>query len=348
MATLNGTGHSVITENKRWDDFASLKQYHKQHHTKQKDCSMSQLLTTSYAVADGSDFTIVPAAPAAADVVYVSTLNDDGTQAAKDVYISYQTTTGLIKSTVNHILPTTANTDTEITLGHTDVYDTCASVAGDVITMTAMAATANQYDGWYTVGISGNGNQVGVANLIISHTVHASTPAFTLTDTPNGDTATDLISFQEYPCNDFYRVREMWCEVECLDDKTIRLGDIDSTNIYAGIGEGQRYMVSPNFFTQPAATCDSYLGRVKAFCNVDSTVTEVQGAQIKVFYTPKEQYTTGGAVRTEIEIPCYGAMDWQPCVLLEPATDVYIQVKQTEGAKIDEIFLEVSYLEVYK
>ena len=346
MATLIGTGHKIIVEDRRWEDYTSMKQWFRNSRVKEILFSGSQLMTAVSVVVDGSDHTIAAQLTAEA-VVYLSTIADDANQAAKDVYVVYQDSTGEIQTVVQHILPTTENTDTELTLGHEDVFDTCASVAGDVITMTAMAATANQYDGWYTVGVSGNGDQVGVANLIISHTIHATTPAFTLTDTPDANTATDVISFQQVPCDDFYRAREIYCEVEVIDAKTIRLGNVGSTAVYAGIGEGHRYMANSGFFTQPSATCRSFLGYVKASTAIDSTVTELTGSRITVFYTPLQAHALGGAVETQISLDFQDILDWQPCIELAPATDVVIKAMNLEGAKLPEMLIETAYLEVY-
>lgn len=346
MATATAQGHRLIVEKRRWDDYASLKQYFKNSKTKEILFAGSQLTTAAFLGLDGSDH-IIAAQVTAEDVVYLSTIADDATQQGKSVWVIYQDDDGVIHGPIETLLDGT-DSSTEIVLGAGALTDTVASVAGDVITMTATAATLNQYAGWYTVGISGNGDQVGVANLIISNTAHGTAPEITLTDTPDANTATDLISIQQDPCDDFYRVREMYCQVEALDGKTIRLGNIDSSAIYAGIGEGHRYMASPNFFTQPAATCASYLGRIRASFPAENTVTVNVGGALQIFYTPKEAHADGGAVETEIEIPFQGEFTWEPCIELEPATDVIIKIKKINDALHDEMFVEASYLEVYK
>jgi len=348
MATENAMGHRIITSNKRWEDFKSLKQYYQGRRVNQIDCASAQVSTATAAIIDGSTQTITGIGPAAADVVYISTAVDDAGQQGKSLWVVYQDDTGLIHDAVLSKFDS-ADSSTEIVLGAngTGQTDTVAAVAGKVLTMTATVATLNQYAGWYTVGISGDGDQIGVKNLIVSNTAHGTAPEITLTDTPNADTAADVISIQQYGYDDFYRVREAYCEVEVNDTDLIRLGDIDSTNVYASIGEGHRYSANMNFFTQPSATCASYLGRIKASFPYDFTATKNGGASLIVYYTPKEAHSNGGAVETEIAIPFANEVVWEPCIELAPATDVVIKIKKINDALHDEVFVEASYLEVY-
>jgi len=322
-----------------------MKQYFKNSDTKEVLFAGSQLLTTSYATIDGSDHTIATQLTSAG-VVYVSTIADDSTQDLQDLFVVYQDNTGTIQDTITHLMNDDVDTSVEACLGNEDQNDVIDSgQGGKTIVLTALAGTLDQYAGDYMLTQSGDG--VGDVNLIVSNT--AATPTtLTVTDNTNALANADVIQIQTYPCNDFYRVREMYCEIEVLDAKTIRLGDHDASNIYAGIGEGHRYMANSGIFTQPTATCDTYLGRIKASAAIDTTVTEAKGCQIKVFYTPFQAHANGGAVETELEISFYNNFSWEPCIKLAPATDVVIQVKYIAGALVDEIFLEASYLEVYK
>lgn len=345
MATLTATGHKLILEKRRFDDYASMKQYFKNSRTKEVLFAGTQLLTTSYATIDGSDHTIATQLTSEA-VVYISTIADDGTQDLKDLFVVYQDDTGLIHGPITHLMNDDANTSIEANLGNEDQNDAIATgQGGKTIALTALGGTLNQYAGDYMVTQSGDG--VGDVNLIVSN--DAATPTtLIVTDNTNAAANADVIQIQEFPCDDFYRVREMYCEIEVLDAKTIRLGDHDSSNVYGGIGEGHRYMANSGIFTQPSATCDTYLGRIKTSAAIDTTVTEAKGCQIKVLYTPFQAHALGGAVETELEIPFYNNFCWEPCIKLAPATDVVIQVKYIAGAIVDEIFLEASYLEVYK
>ena len=345
MATLTATGHKVIVKNRRYEDYRSMKQHFSDRTIKEILFSGSQVMTEVSVVVDGSDHTIAAQLSAEAHV-FLSTIADDATQDLKSVWVTYQDDTGLIVGPYEHVLNDTANTSVEAPLFNEDVIDTIAAgQGGKAITLTTLAGTLNQYAGKYMVAMDGDG-VAEAGNLIVSNT--AATPTI-LTVTNNSHAAAngDNISIQTYPGDDFYRAREMYCEQEVIDASTIRLGDHDSTNIYAGIGEGHRYMSNSGFFTQPAATCRSFLGRVRAQSSVDSTVTQVTGSRVTVFYTPLEAHANGGAVETQIDLDFADTLDWQPCIELETATDVVIKAMNIEGAKLPNMLVETSYLEVY-
>jgi len=347
MATLTAQGHKLILEKRRWDDYASMKQYFKNSRTKEILFAGSQLTTATFAVLDGSDHTIA-AQPSAEGHVFLSTIADDVNQDLKSVWVTYQDDTGLIVGPIEHLLNDTANTSVEAPLGNEDHIDTIAAgQGGKSITLTALAgASTDQWAGYYMVAMDGDG--VAEAGNLITASTKATPTVLTVTNNSHASANGDNISVQTYACDDFYRAREMYCEVEVIDAKTIRLGDDDSTNVYAGIGEGHRYMANSGIFTQPSATCDTYLGRIKASFPYDFTATKNGGAALQVFYTPAEAHSDGGAVETEIEIPFANEYTWEPCIRLEPATDVVIKIKKINDALHDEMFVEASYLEVYK
>jgi len=329
-----------------FEDYKSMKEYFRSKWNRTKDIIFEghQLATTSFAVIDGSDH-VIGTLPSAEEVVFLSTIADDGNQDLKSVWVIYQNILGEIQDVVEHILNDDADTSVEAALGNEDVNDVIdTGEGGKVILMTALAGTLNQYAGMYMVTQSGAG--VGDVNLIVSNT-NATPTTLTVTDNTNAGADDDIVQIQEFPCDNFYRVREMYCEVEVIDAKTIRLGNHDSSVIYAGIGEEARYMASSGFFTQPIATCRSFLGKIKASMPVDTTVTENVGGSISVTFTPKEAYSDGGTADITIETPFQGEFNWEPCIELAPATDVIIKIKNIEGAKVDEIFVEATYLEVY-
>ena len=347
MVDILGQGHKLILEKRRWDDYASMKQYFQNSDTKEVLFAGTQLLTTTFATMDGGHGVLSLTRLGTAAVAYVATVADDTNQDDAYVDIIYQDNTGAIQPVVRTQLdPDDPNNP--VCIGHT-VSDTCSARGANTITMTATAATVDQFAGWYVLGRSGNGNILGKANLIVSNTAHATIPILTVTDATDAGVETDILQIQEFAYDDFYRVREMYCEVETIDTKEILvLDDYAVTNKMAQIGIGHRYMADSGIFTQPTATCDTYLGRIKGSTGIDTTVTEVKSASIQVFYTPFEAHADGGAVETVIEIPFQTNVCWEPCIKLAPATDVTIRVKYTAGAAIDNIFVETSYLEVYK
>lgn len=344
MATAVTRGTTRIVSNRRFDDYESMKQHFKYSKIKEIIFDGYQTLTNTAANLEPGDLTI--ALIGAEACVFLSTLADDANQDLASVWVIYQDDTGAIHGPILHLLNDTADTTVEYPLGNEDVWDTCASVAGDVITMTALNPGLDAYAGLYTVGISGDGNQVGVANLIISNSA-ANPTAITLTDTPDANTATDLISIQEFPCSDFFRLREMYCDVEVLTDKTIRLGDHNSGNYYGLISQGGRYRSSAMFFTQPIATCRSFIGKIKCSVSHESTDAKKQGNEIQVTFTPKAANSSAAASDIVINLVFQDNLDWQPCIELAPATDVTIKVLTLDNTNVDDIHVEATYLEVY-
>ena len=345
MATAVTRGTTRVLNNRRYEDYKSMKQHFQYSNINEVIFDGYQTLTNTAANLEPGDITV--ALIAAEACVFLRTLANDALQELASVWVTYQDNTGAIHGPILHLLNDTADTTTVAPLGNEDIFDTCASVAGDVITMTAMAATLNQYAGWYTVGRSGDGNQVGVANLIISNTAHGTTPAFTLTDTPNGNTATDVIQFQQYACDDFYRLREMYCDVEVLTDKTIQIGNAAMAAFYGLISQGGRYRSSAMFFTQPAATCRSFIGRIKCSVSHESTDAKKQGNEIQITYSPKAASTNAAASDITTNLVFQDNLDWQPCIELAGATDVTIQVLTLDNTNVDDMHVEVTYLEVY-
>ena len=347
MVDILGQGHKLILEKRRWDDYASMKQYFQNSDTKEVLFAGTQLLTTTFATLDGGHGVLGLTRASTEAVAYLNTVVDDTNQDDAWVDIIYQDDTGEIQTKVRTQLDL-ADPNNPVPLGHT-VSDACSARAEFTITMTATNATEDEYVGWYAVGRSGNGNILGKANLIVSNTASGTIPILTVTDATDANVETDIISIQQFAYDDFYRVREMYCEVEVIDTKEILLLDsYAKTNIKQQIGIGHKYMANSGIFTQPSATCNTYLGRIKGSTGIDTTVTEVKSASIQVFYTPAAANTDSGAVETVIELPFQTNICWEPCIKLEPATDVTIRVKYTAGAAIDNIFVETAYLEVYK
>ena len=346
MATVPATGYRIIKRDRRYEDYKSMKQWYSGNHVKEIIFSGSQdsAVTSRFDASDLALNTLITAE----EVVFLATSADAGAlQDLKSVWVTYQDDTGAIHGPIEHLLNDTVDTSAPAPLGNEDIFDTVnGAPVGDVITFTALAATADQYAGWYTIGRSGNGDQIGVANLIISNTAHATAPEFTLTDTPDANTDTDVIQIQQYPCNDFYRLREMYCEVEPDDDNQIELCDFNGGEIYYVISEGGRYYAGADFFTQPIATCRSFIGRIKArAANVLEAAAADSGQVISVTFTPIAANTNGESADITMSFQFTNEFNWEPCIELEPATDVLIAITDTTTATA--VHVEATYLEVY-
>lgn len=342
MASVPAPGYRLILEDRHFDDYASMKAHFRNAHIKEWLLSVVQASSVTTTLT-GYDAALATQLTAEA-VVFLRTEADDANQDLQSVWVTYQDDTGAIHGPIEHLLNDTADTTVEACLGNEDVNDTIAAgQGGKVITLTALAGTLNQYAGLYMVTQSGDG--VGNSNLIVSNT--AATPTIlTVTDNTHAAANGDVIQIQTYPCDDFYRVREMYCEVEPLDDKQIILCDHDASNIYAAISEGGRYACDGNFFTQPVATCLSYLGRVKATA---PTIVEGDaangGAVLSCTFTPRAANTDGDSADITMTFQFYGTFEWEPCIQLEPATDVLFSI--TDIATATNVHVEASILEVY-
>ena len=189
-----------------------------------------------------------------------------------------------------------------------------------------------------------SGNEVGEVHLITASSLASPT---VLTVTPAGGAAldADIIQIQEFPCDDFYRLRRMWCDVEVLTDKTIRLGAHDSGAYYGLISQGGRYSTSARYFSRDAATARCFIGRIHAHCSNETTVSKKQGQEIQITFTPKAASADATASDITMNLVFQDHLDWQPCIELEPATDVNIKVLTLDNTNVDDAYFTVQYLE---
>lgn len=344
MPTAVTRGISRILSNRRYEDYKSMKQAFQYSKVKEIIFEGFQTMTSTAANLEPSDIAV--SLIGAEAVVFLSTIADDATQQDKNVWTVYVDNAGIISEAILTVLDD-VDSSIPVPLGNLNDYDTCASVAGDVITMTAMVATEDQYAGWYTIGKSGNGDQLGVANLIISNTASGTVPAFTLTDTPDANTATDVICFQQYAYDDFFRVRELYSEVEANDDKTIAVENQAANAWYGIISREMNYIASARHFTQAESVCRTFLGRIKATCANESTDAKKQGNEIQITFSPKASNTSATASDIIVNKVFSIELDWQPCMELAGATDVVIQILTLDNTNVDDIHVEVTYLEVY-
>lgn len=343
------TGYRRIISDRKFEDYKSMKTYFSSrfHATKEIIFEGYQLATAGAGVViDGAQHT-VGALITSEEVAYIATEVDDANQDAKKVWVVYQDILGVIHGPIEHLIaaPGVGTTATVHCLGNENVIDTAASGEGtDQCVLTGLNPGLDAYNGLYLVCYSGD--QKGDVHLITG--TSADNPTH-LTITPNGGAALDtgLVSIQEFPCEDFFRVREMYCEVEPLDTKQIVLGTHDVGTVYNAIGCDARYSAHSGYFSPDAATCRSFLGKIKATHSIDSTVTEITGGSVFVTYTPIAANTNGDSADITVELTFSNNLEWEPCIELEPATDVIIKISNVEGAKLSEMFVEVTYLEAY-
>ena len=347
MPSVPSTGYRIIERDRRYEDYKSMKQWFRGSPVKELIFSGSQASSVTTTI-DGSDV-VIGTQPTAECVAYLKTEADDSNQDAASVWVTYQDDDGVIHGPIEHLLAAAAEANTTVVhaLGNEGVLDTISAGQGTT------AATLTDYDasstgpddlvGKYLVVYSGN--DVGIAYLISANT-KADPTVCTVSPALGAAANADLVQIQTYACDDFYRIREMYCEVEPADDAQILIGDPDIDPIYGAIAEDGRYSTHSGFFTQPAATCRSFIGRIRARAsNVLEAAANDSGQILSVTFTPIAANTDGDSADITMTFTFTNDFDWQPCIELEPATDVILSITDTTTAT--NVHVEATYLEVY-
>jgi len=153
----------------------------------------------------------------------------------------------------------------------------------------------------------------------------------------------------------FYRLREMWSEVESATagGKMVMLCDDEMAgdDNWGYIDDGNSRWAAQRYFVPSATQVEhAYLGRVIAQApQIAAAAAAVDAIILTITYTPKaiDNIEASAAADLAVTLTFNKELDWQPMIELEPATDVYIEVKKVNDALHDEIYVEASYLEVY-
>ena len=340
---------SRIIRDRKFEDYRSLKQYFRNHNIEEVLFFGYDTTTATAAEIDPDPSDTIAYLGAEAQV-YVKAEADLAALDGDSVYVTYLDDAGVV-NTVETLLDDATGTDEEMPLGNENVKDTVAAVDGTfkLITLTALAGTLNQYAGKYMVCYFGD--QKGTSHLINSNT--AATPTIlTLATASAANLAADLISIQTNPCVDVFRIRAMSCETEAPADNKIMVCDHDGSNIYAIISDGSSIAAVPRYFV-PELTTDKntryFLGYIKASTfthNLTANNAEL-GYVIHLTYTPKQKDSNVPAVEVEeIELPFQDKFEWEPCLELEPGTDVKILIHKHLDADHELLFVDYGFLEV--
>ena len=145
--------------------------------------------------------------------------------------------------------------------------------------------------------------------------------------------------------SDFYRLRQMISEVVSATGggKAIILTDANmggGDDIFGFIDDNFSKFNLERFFVRPAAKCISYLAHVH-FHSIPKAI----GAGTDTFlgsvtYTPKVLGTSDGFAEPQVAAPITEVFlfadeyDWQPCIELEPATEVIFKVGDAATAQV--------------
>lgn len=354
MANTPQTGHQEIRRECHFEDYRSLKQYYRNKICNEIYFAGSQTTTNAFAEITGTP-THTIARPAANGYAYIWSEADLAALDNDSIWIDFVSSTGAIHEAQETHLDNQTGTDEQVPVGHAGGtrHDTVAAVAGDNLTMTNLnSSTANDLAGLTILGLTGD--QAGSTLTVDSNTA-ASPTVITCSTTPNANWAADTVAIGTFP-SDVYRIRRMWVETESPADNSQFVGDIDGTNIYAAVDDaGSRAAISAYFvpasYDSSGATIDYvYLGQVKAagsFIQKDATSMEVY---LKITFTPYQidsNEISGAPSDVSLQIPIDNkGFDWQPCIRLEPLTDVTFQVKHVDDDDHSDIFLEYKILEV--
>jgi len=344
MVSAVTRGMRRIEADRKWEDYESMKKYFSSYHKKGVNEIIFdgfQVMTDTAAALEPSDQTI--AFVIAQTNPFVSTVVADVTQALESLWVTYQTSAGVIKGPILHLINDDATTAINAPLGNEDVYDTCTAGEGtNTVTMT-LVATENQHAGKYMITRLGAGI-AELPNLIISNT--AATPTvLTLTNASHAGAVDDIMQYQTYDTSDFWRVRQMYCGQVVLDTKAIIIENAGATAVYGTISKTQHYNSSPNYFSTDAAYARCFLGKIIAKASWESTDAKAQGNEIQVTFTPKAQNTNAAALPVIIDLIYQDQLDWQPCIELEPATDVTVKILTLDNTNVDDMYIQIHYLE---
>ena len=345
MPSVPTKGYKLILTGRRFEDYKSMKQWFKGETNKEVICSINQASSIITAL-EGSDV-VIGTQPTAEEIVYLKTEADDANQDGKSVWVVYQDSTGAIHGPIVHLLAAAAEAGTEVihALGNEGVIDVVdgAPVAG-AVTMTALNPGLDAYKGLYLVVYSGD--QIGVSSIILTNSVDDPTVITTLKADWNANLAADSVQIQEFPCSDFMRMREMYCEVEPNDDAQILIGDADLSPIYGAIAEDSRYSSHSGYFVPDSATCRSFLGQIKGDTGqVYEGDAADAGSLINITFTPLEAHVNGGSADITMQFQFSKDFNWEPCIELEPATDVLVSISDITTPTI--VHIEMAILEVY-
>ena len=341
--------HTRIEKNRQWEDYQSLKRYWSHKGRPMTEVIFDGAQTSTNAAAEfvsGHGETI--AFNGATTHVYIATEADDATQDGKSVWIDYTTSVGVLYEAVETKLDTATSTATEVPIGcmGTPYIEAVASVAGETITMTAIVGHyVDEYKGWYVVACGDATDQMG-ASLIVLSSSNTTPVVLTCTTTPNANWAADNVSLQKTLHADVYRIRRMYCEQETLDTKEIQVVDFNNGNTYGVIAQANTYGNAGSRYFALDSDYRCFLGRLQIrypfLFDVDA---DDIGFQVGITFTPKSE-TVQTAADITLTFDFTGKLDWQPCIELEPATEVTITIKNLQNVLHGEVLVSFTCLEI--
>ena len=348
MANTPTKSFLQITNGKKFSNFAQLVEFYR---TKKK-CNVLEYTGVQTATSSAAEVTQVGGTIAylgANDIVYARSEADLAALDGDSIFIDYVNSTGTIYEGVETKLDNGTSTDTEVPIGCENLVDAVSDVTGDVITLTAVGGTlVNQYAGWYIVACGDATDQEGAYLTVKSSTI-ATPVALTCTTTPNANWAADNVSLQSTLNNDVYRIRRMWTQTESPADNNQYICDKDCSNIYAITPDSSTRGTAGSRYFAPSSSYTSYLGKVECYAPQGFQADDESLChQLTVTFTPKKETGTTTASDISLAMEFNDHFLWEPCIKLEPCTDVTFKIKKVlDSEDFIEVTLNYAVLEVY-
>jgi len=344
--------HVRIEKNRHWEDYKSLKKHwsHAGKFIREYIFDGAQTSTSAAAeIVGGHDQTI--AFLGANAQVFAKSEADLAALDGDSIWMDYVSSTGVLHEAVETKLDSLSDTSLEVAVGCMSgtMLDVIASIAGSALTMTGLdlsAVAANTLAGYYIVG-NGNAPYGYNQSLLIASNTAANPTVITTTTVPNANWDDDSVSIMPNLYSDVYRIRRVWTETESPDDNFQCICDKDGTNLYALVADGNSYGSAGSRYFALSSDYRCFLGRVHMEAPQSfGADADPLGFQLSVTFTPKVYDSSQAAADITLAFDFIDKLDWEPCMELQPCTDVIFTIKKTTNDAHAALMFHYDVLEV--
>ena len=330
MVAVPTKSHTRIEVDRRYHNYETLKA-----HFSKKSKDFKEVIFDGVQTATGTLAEVTPgpaetiAFNGATTTVFIASEADLAGLDADSIWIDYATSVGVLHEGVETLLDSETSTATEVPVGSISglFIDAVAAVNGDALTMTGLNRTkTDDLAGWYVIGCGDATHRPGQILTILSNTA-ASPTVITCTSTPNADWADDNVSVQPTQHPDVYRIRRMYAETESPTDNYQCVCDKDQSNIYGVIADANTYGGAGSRYFALDSNYRCFIGQLLITAPLRQvTDGEAWGYQVSITFTPLSKTGQASADIT-LAFDFQQKLVWEPCIELEPATDVIVKIK---------------------
>lgn len=350
MVAVPSRGAQEIKVSRRFEDYRSLKQYFQRSLIREILYNGWQITAGAVAEVLSGERALTRLGTGTEQIVYIKSLVDLAAYDGKAIYVEYLDEEGIIYGPITSLLDIVGGTGTDVehALGNENVLDVVAACDGTklILDMTSYDSSIDGPDelaGKYLVVYAGD--QKGTAHLIVSNTKANPTIITIASPAANVNIAADLVQIQTFPCEEFYRLRRMWAEKESPADNAQELCDHDGNTWYGEISDENTRSAMSAYFVPSGTLCRSFLGKVRINGPIinegDGTLA---GYIFEVTFTPKAIDANETPADVTLTFWFNGEFKWEPCIELEPATDVIFKIGDSGTAS--NLLIETAILEV--